>query len=281
MNRSFFVSDPDAFTVSAQRISDQSWHEGKEPLTLNEAQVSIALAAVSGGMLEIGDNLTSLESTPERTALIKNPDLIDMVRLGNASTPMDLMSYAPSDRLPSIFYLKESNRQSILTIFNWTERSTSHSIRLGELGLVAAGQYNISGILDGKQVGQPNPGTLQIELSPHSVQILKIIDQNVPPAPPQLMADGPPSGKSGDSLVFSAHAQPEHPALSYRWDFGDGVKLEGGRVIHTWTAPGDYVVHVTAMWLDDTHAEKELQVHITGYMSTVFNPPQIQRYAPQ
>ena len=105
MNRNFYVSDPDAFTVSAQRIIDQSWHGGKKPLTLDEAKVSVALAAVSGGLLEIGDDLPALQGSPDRLALMENQDLIDMVRLGRASVPIDLMTYAASDRQPSVFYL--------------------------------------------------------------------------------------------------------------------------------------------------------------------------------
>src|SRR5580704_77020 len=68
MNRNFFVADPDAFTVSTQTIGDQAWHESRKPATLDEARVSIALAAVSGGMFEIGDNLPSLSKAPERLA---------------------------------------------------------------------------------------------------------------------------------------------------------------------------------------------------------------------
>ena len=41
MNRNFFVSDPDAFTVSTQTIKDHAWNGGKLPLTLDEAKVSI------------------------------------------------------------------------------------------------------------------------------------------------------------------------------------------------------------------------------------------------
>ena len=57
MNRNFFVADPDAFTVSTQTVDDQSWHGGAHPLSLDEAKASISLAAVSGGMYEIGDDL--------------------------------------------------------------------------------------------------------------------------------------------------------------------------------------------------------------------------------
>jgi alpha-galactosidase len=39
-------------------------------------------------------------------SLVKNADLIDMARLGRASTPVDLMTYAPSDLQPSVFLLQ-------------------------------------------------------------------------------------------------------------------------------------------------------------------------------
>src|SRR5208282_2433871 len=50
MNRNFFVADPDAFTVSSQIVRDQPWPDGQGQLTLDEARVSIALSAVSGGL---------------------------------------------------------------------------------------------------------------------------------------------------------------------------------------------------------------------------------------
>ena len=95
MNRNYFIADPDAFTVSTQTVDDQSWHGGQRPLTLDEARVSIALAAVSGGMFEIGDDLPTLGASPERLSLVKNVDLLDMAKLGRASSPIDLMTYAP------------------------------------------------------------------------------------------------------------------------------------------------------------------------------------------
>ena len=69
--------------------------------------------------------------------LLGNRDLIDMVKLGKASLPIDLMSYAAADQQPSIFYLRESDRQSILTVFNWTDGPRTHTVRLADLGLAA------------------------------------------------------------------------------------------------------------------------------------------------
>ena len=280
MNRNFFIADPDAFTVSTQRISDQSWHEGQQPLTLEEAKVSIALAAVSGGMLEIGDNLPSLQNSPDRLALIENQDLIDMVRMGKASVPIDLMSYADADRQPSIFYLRESPRQSILTVFNWTEQPRSRTIRLGDLGLSPASHFRIADVVDGK-VTELSAGSLQFEQPAHSVRVLKIVDDNAAAAAPSMDAHCEESGRAGESLAFSAAPKGENPAVEYRWDFGDGVRTEGARVTHAWTQPGDYVVRVTAVGLDGMQSEQKCSVAVKGYLPTVFAPELNQRYPPQ
>lgn len=279
MNRNFFISDPDAFTVSTQTIADQSWHESKEPETLNEAQVSIALAAISGGMLEIGDNLPSLMHAPERLALVENRDLIDMVQLGRESTPVDLMSYAPSDQQPSIFWLRESDRQDILTVFNWTEHATQHTLRLADFGLRASDPLTNTDVLTGKAVAPSAPGVIQLDLPPHSVRVLKILDNAVPEQAPQIVTDGPGTGTSGVSLVFSAQAQSDNnPVLSFRWNFGDGAELDGSRVTHAWTEPGDYAVHLTATGLGGSRTEKDFTVHVTGNIPTAFHPKQNRRF---
>jgi len=277
MDRNFFVSDPDAFTVSTQRITDQTWHEGGEPLTLDEAEVSIALAAVSGGMLEIGDNLPSLEGSPERIALIENRDLIDMVRLGKASVPEDLMSYADSDRQPSIFFLKESPRQSILTVFNWTEHPTRHVISLASLGLSSAGSYRISDVLRPQRAAPFSKDAFPLDLPAHSVRMLKIIDERQPASVPALAIDCPAASMSGQPVTCVAKTRGAEPVLSYRWDFGDGTSASGGRVMHTWTEPGTYPIDLEAAALDGAKGARHADIRIKGHMSTVFSPAKIRR----
>src|SRR5258708_21501978 len=137
MNRNFFINDPDAFCVSTQIVPDQPWHGGKVPLPLDEPRASIALSAVSGGMYEIGDDLPALGTDPERLALVQNQDLIEMVKLGRASKPLDLMSYSPEDYQPSIFWVEEDRRQGMLTVFNWTDQRHSRSIEVSSLSLPA------------------------------------------------------------------------------------------------------------------------------------------------
>src|SRR5262249_37814040 len=67
MNRSFFVSDPDAFNTTEQQFAD--FPRLKPDLPLSAAEASIALSAVSGGMYELGDDMLVLGSQSERLAL--------------------------------------------------------------------------------------------------------------------------------------------------------------------------------------------------------------------
>ena len=281
MNRNFFVADPDAFTVSTQTIPDHARHGGGQPETLTDAQVSIVLAAVSGGMLEIGDDLPSLENTPERLGLIENQDLIDMVRLGRAARPLDLMNFAPSDGQPSIFYLQESGRQSILAVFNWTEMPTDHTIRLADLGLSSGGHYAITDVLDTKAAVQKSAKGIHIALPPHSVWVLKFIDEKIALQAPPFVADHPDSGAAGNDMDFSVRETSRAPVLSCHWDFGDGVVLDGKHVKHAWTKPGDYSVRVVAAGLDAREAEKHFTVHVTGAVKTTFTPEVNQRFEPK
>ncbi|MGA7448364.1 MAG: PKD domain-containing protein [Terriglobales bacterium] len=285
MNRNFFVADPDAFTVSTQTIADQPPHDSDKPMTLDDARVSIALAAVSGGMFEIGDNLPSLSKAPERLALIQNQDLIQMIRLGKASVPLDLMNFAPEDEQPSIFFLKEDDRQSILTVFNWTDREKERSIDLtrGDLtnaGLPAAGQYIVTDVLENRDISVSSAGAVVFNQPPHSVRVLKIVDAHMPATAPAVTTDHPAAGNAGATLTFAAHSGNGNVVLSYHWDFGDGVTLEGGEVHHAYTEPGEYEVHLTATGLSGLSSEDHFQVRISGHMPTTFDPQNIRRYQP-
>jgi hypothetical protein len=273
MNRNFFIADPDAFTVSTQTVDDQSWHGGQRPLTLDEAKVSIALAAVSGGMFEIGDDLPALGTSPERLSLVKNTNLIDMARLGRASTPIDLMTYAPSDRQPSVFLLKENARQSILTIFNWTDEERTRAITLTSLGLKEPGKYQIVDVFGDQSCCSSSSDTINLVQQPHSVRMLKLIDNSVPAIQPPIEIHLATSGKAAETLTFGAAASlPEAPVLSCHWDFGDGSSLDGMKVQHAYTHPGEYDVHVTATGLDAITNSKTLTVSISGNVSTRFVP---------
>jgi alpha-galactosidase len=273
MNRNYFIADPDAFTVSAQTVDDQNWHGGQHPLTLDEAKVSIALTAVSGGMFEIGDDLPTLGEDADRVALVKNRDLIDIARLGRASTPLDLMTYAPEDVQPSIFLLHEDPRQSVVTIFNWTEVSRSHSLTRADLSLPQQGSYTVTNIFSPQAVADSVSAAISATLPPHSVTVLKVIRTDLPAAPPVVVATVPPTGDAGETLHFTARPSSEkEPVLEYVWDFGDGTSLTGAEVHHAYTHAGTFQVHIHATGLDSSSSEQSSSITIHGAVSTKYVP---------
>lgn len=277
MNRNFFVADPDAFTVSTQTVSDEEWHGGQHPLTLDEAKVSIALAAVAGGMFEIGDDLPTLGASAERLALVKNPDLIDMAHLGRSSLPVDLLSYDPADKQPSIFLLKEDDRQSVLTIFNWTEEERKHSIDLKSLGLKDRSKYQITEVFGDKSCCSDTAATIDLVQPPHSVRMFKLIDTAVPSMPPPFEVHSAGEAKTGEAVTFRAEGAPGAPVLTCHWDFGDGTALDGMKVRHTYTRSGQYSVRATVVGLDALANSKTVTVSVSGSIPTRFIPAEKKR----
>ncbi len=278
MNRNFFVADPDAFTVSALTVDDHSWHSNIAPRTFDEAKVSVALSAVSGGMYEIGDDLPSLGASPERLALVENQDLENMARLGRASTPVDLMTYSADDEQPTEFVLKESPRQTIVTIFNWTDKQRDRSIPMSALGLQAGRNYESTEVLGDQSCCTISDGTISLKQAPHSVVVLKLVDRAIAAALPQFEAYAPDAGKSGESLRFSAGpSSASQPVLGGRWDFGDGVSAGSMDAHHAYTHPGQYEAKVTVTSADGVSSSKVFNVSITGTISTHFVPTEKRR----
>jgi alpha-galactosidase len=276
MNRNFYVSDPDAFTVSRQTVDEQEWHGGKRSLTLDEARASIALSAVAGGMFEIGDDLPTLFADADRMALVENRDLINMARLGRASFPVDLMTYAAEDTMPSIYVLHESRRQSIVTIFNWTEKLREHQLQLADLGLTGALQ--ISDVLDDKTPFQQEAASISLSLPPHSVRMFRIIDSSVPAAAPQVNPHIPEHASVGQPTAFSAETEANSvAAIDYRWDFGDGTSSSGPEVRHTFTHRGDFTIHLVAEGIEGIAFDKTQQVSVSGSFDSKFDPQHIFR----
>jgi alpha-galactosidase len=263
MHRNFFIDDPDAFTVSRQLLEERTI---QAPLTLNEGQVSIALAAVSGGMFEIGDDLTILGSDADRLALVKNPDLLVMAKLGRAALPLDLLTYAQKDEQPSVFLLREDQRQSILAVFNWTEQPSSHTFTFSDLNLSAGHSYKLFDVFAPDRPLGMDQETLTAENQPaHSVKLIKIIDTSIPAATPSIAYQVPSQAKIGEELQFSSTASKDGvPALTYHWDFGDGVVADGASLAHTYTAAGTYEVRFTAEGLDGISAEKTFSIAVSG-----------------
>lgn len=271
MNRNFFVTDPDAFSVSREVEPQQHWHESHSGLTINQAQIQIVLAAIAGGMYELGDDLPTLGSEPKRLALVENRELIDMNRLGKAALPLDLMTFPSEDEDPSVFFLREDRRQSMLAVFNWTEQSRSHTFTLAGLHLAASHPYQAFDVLNHDTPVQLHGDTLRLEnQAPESVRLIKLVDTSVPAAGPSVSSSVPTQAHAGEPVTFSAKAEPSGvPAIGCRWDFGDGTHADGCSLSHTYTFAGKFTVHLAVQGVEGLNTEKTYSITVTGFPNTV------------
>ena len=267
MQRNFFVNDPDAFNVTDTYVM----REPQPPVTLPAAQASIALSAVSGGMFEIGDDMPLLGSEKDRLALVENQDLINMAKIGRASRSLDLMTYTAEDEQPSVFLLREDKHQAILTVFNWTNAPRSHTFNLSELSFPAEHSFMMTDVLSQGAPVKAAGGVVRIEnQAPESVRMIKIIDESVPASAPTVTTDVPETAAAGEMIKLSAQASPDGvPAISYRWDFGDGTNAQGARVSHAYTREAEVPVRLTVVGADGLSAEKQFTVKVSGHLAVL------------
>jgi alpha-galactosidase len=275
MHRNFFLNDPDAFTVSRQLVEER---EIQAPLSLSDAQVSIALSALSGGMFEIGDDLPTLGEDLDRVALVENPELLQMAKLGHAAIPLDLLSYSSEDEQPSLFLLREDARQSILAVFNWTAHPRSHRLSFSELSLTAGQAYEFADILEPSAHLSAERDAIHLEQPAHSVKLIKITNSKIPAAAPSVTVNAPNNAKVDEDVKFSARVDPLGvPALACHWDFGDGTSESGRQISHAYTMPGQYRVRLVTEGVDGIPAESQILISVNGTLEL----PQPRRYQEQ
>ena len=204
----------------------------------------------------------------DRMALVENKDLLSMAKIGRASKPIDLMSYEPEDEQPSIFFLREGPRQSILTVFNWTKNTRSHTFDLAQLGLTAEHSYTATDVLNSAATVDLVGDSLKIQKQiPESVRVIKIVDNNVPAAAPRVNVQVPKDAKTGETIELSAEAQAEEvPAVEYRWDFGDGTGATGAKARHAYTKPDNFAVTLTVEGVDGVPAIQNSSVRVSGLL---------------
>jgi len=283
MNGNFYLTDPDAFAVTkvVNLDPDQGWHRSRSGLTLDEAQVQIVLAALCGGMYEIGDDLPTLGSQPDRLALVENEEILEMNRLGRAARPLDLMTFRPEDQAPSVFFLVEDPHQAMLAVFNWAERPLSHTFTVAGLGLPADHPFHAFDVLKKGEEISLQGGTLEIaDQPPHSVRLIKLVDDSIPAAAPQVTAQAPGAAIAGQAVSLTAALESNSvPATSFHWDFGDGTEANGQNVSHTYTQAGTYSVRLTVKGIEGLSAQKSLSIAATGMVNTRYDLSHNRRYA--
>ena len=283
MNRNFFVADPDAFTLTEQKSE-----QGGAGSTVGEAEVSIVLSAVAGGMFEVGDGLPMLTAAPKRLAYAHNKDLLAMYKYGHAATPVDLMSYEDADEQPSVFVLHEGSKQTILAVFNWTEKPRTHAFTAAQLGLKSEGAYAASDALHpGSTSATSAIGKFEslAELSSlkdqpaHSVRLIKITDVSANAAPPAFDLNVPSTVEAGAPAEMSVTSQDDaNPAIDFTWDYGDGTS-DHGRILygkgsaatHAYTHAGTFTVSVTVSGVDGMSSHKEAKINVPSDVNPDFH----------
>ncbi len=269
MNRNFYIADPDDFCVSNERSPDPQWDELK-PVTFEEAKAAITLSAMAGGMFEIGDDLPSLAREPERLALVTNPELLKLLRLNRSATPLDLMTYARGDLQPGLFWIRESDRQGLLAIFNWTHSNRKHEISFAQLGLGGA-HWRVDEVFGGQGIKLAGEA-VQVDQPAHSVRLIRLVDESVPAIPPQVTMESRSQAQIGQAVEFKASVHTQsNPILGYSWNFGDGTSADGATVTHTFTHDGPFNVTVHAQSLDGPVSTAAQRIEIQGTLKTGFS----------
>jgi hypothetical protein len=238
----------------------------RSSISLGAAEASIALSAVSGGMYEIGDDMPVLGSEKDRLALVENRELLNIAKVGRASTPLDLMTYEPGDEQPSIFFLREDQRQAILTVFNWTKTVRSHTLRLADLGLPAGHTFAATDLLNQNETVTLEGGAVRLENQPpQSVRVIKVIDKSVAEAAPTVTAQAPAVANTGETINLSAQAEAGGvPAVAYHWDLGDGTSADSPKVSHAYTSAGEFTIRLIVDGVDGVPAHKNFSLKVTG-----------------
>jgi hypothetical protein len=114
---------------------------------------------------------------------------------------------------------------------------------------------------------------------PHSVRLIKIVNAAIPAEPPALMVDAPSSAEVDKLVKASVSCDPGGvPALSYKWEFGDGTSADGPEATHTYTRAGAYSIKVSAEGVDGLIAIKTISITLTGSVDTQFHLSKNQRY---
>ena len=124
-------------------------------------------------------------------------------------------------------------------------------------------------------------GTLAIADQPaHSVRLIKLVDDSIPAAAPQVTVQAPASASAGQSIAISAALGSNSvPALSYHWDFGDGTEAVGRSVSHTYTLAGSYTGNLTAKGVDGLSAHETFSITTTGTVRAHYDLSHNRRYA--
>jgi alpha-galactosidase len=170
-DRTLFNNDPDVVMVPSPQ------------LTLDEARVMVTVAALSGGIFMLSDDLGTLP--PERLALLRNANLLALAG-GPAAEPRNLFAapereardhwFAFPQELPPLWIRREAGGQTVVAVFNWSDEPRPYLLRFVEV-TSHAGTYRLHDLWSARRGGR-SLGTrtrnVRLALPPHSVRLLRM-----------------------------------------------------------------------------------------------------------
>ena len=174
--RLFF--DRSLFTVDADVVMAPS-----PQLTADEARVMITLAALSGGVFMLSDDLETLPA--ERLALLRNPNVLGLVG-GPAAEPLHLFAapereaqdhwFAFPQELPPLWVRKDADGSAVVAIYNWSDAERPFRLAFSE-ATGRGGTYLVHDLWsprrDGRSLGTKRDG-LRLNVPAHGVRLLKM-----------------------------------------------------------------------------------------------------------
>ncbi|HXM53645.1 MAG TPA: alpha-galactosidase [Candidatus Binatus sp.] len=161
-------------------------------LTPDEARVMITIAALSGGVFMLSDDLETLPA--DRLALLRNANVLGLVG-GPAAEPVHLFSapereaqdhwFASPQELPPLWVRSEADGSTIVAVYNWTDSARPYRLHFNE-ATGAGGTFAVADLWSARRGGRAlgvKTDTLRLTLPPHSVRLLKMKPAAAPARP--------------------------------------------------------------------------------------------------
>ena len=152
-------------------------------LTPDEARVMITVAALSGGIFMLSDDLESLPA--ERLALLRNLNVLGLVG-GPAAEPVHLFSapereaqdhwFAFPQELPPLWVRPDGDGSTIVAVYNWSGSARPYRLHFSE-ATGTGGRFSVADLWSPRRGGRAlgvKTDALRLTLPPHSVRLLRM-----------------------------------------------------------------------------------------------------------
>ena len=170
-DRALFAVDVDVVMAAAPQ------------LTPDEARVMITIAALSGGVFMLSDDLETLPA--DRLALLRNPNVLGLVG-GPAAEPVHLFRapereaqdhwFSSPQELPPLWVRPDPDGGGIVAIYNWSDSARPYRLHFSE-ATGAGGTFAVNDLWSSRRGGRAlgvRTDTLRLTLPPHSVRLLRM-----------------------------------------------------------------------------------------------------------